>query len=64
MTVEDYLVIEGLADSFAKELYGTKQLGPWVTSMDKDDLEYSTFVIGEALNIKGFAEVRSHIDLS
>ena len=61
VTVGDYLVIEGLADSFAKELYGTEQLGPWVTSMDKDDLEYSIYVIGEALNIKGFAEVSSYM---
>lgn len=61
VTVGDYLVIEGLADSFAKELYGTEHLGPWVTSMDKDDLEYSIYVIGEALNIKGFAEVSSYM---
>ena len=61
VTVGDYLVIEGLADSFAKELYGTEQLGPWVTSLDKDDLEYSIYVIGEALNIKGFAEVSSYM---
>lgn len=61
VTVGDYLVIEGLADSFAKELYGTEQLGPWVTSMDKDDLDYSIFVIGEALDIKGFAEVSSYM---
>lgn len=61
VTVGDYLVIEGLADSFAKELYGAEQLGPWVTSMDKDDLEYSIHVIGEALNIKGFAEVSSYM---
>lgn len=61
VTVGDYLVIEGLADSFAKELYGTEQLGPWVTGMEKDDLEYSTYNIGEALDIKGFAEVSSYM---
>ncbi len=61
VTVGDYLVIEGLADSFAKELYGAEQLGPWVTSMDKDDLEYSIHVVGEALDIKGFAEVSSYM---
>ncbi|MUV38851.1 uncharacterized protein JNUCC1_02722 [Lentibacillus sp. JNUCC-1] len=61
VTVGDYLVIEGLAESFAKELYGTEQLGPWVTSMDQEELEYSTEVIGEALDIKGFAEVSSYM---
>lgn len=59
VTIGDYLVIEGLADSFAKELYGDDQLGPWVTSMDKEDVDYSIHVIGEALNTKGFAEVSS-----
>ncbi|WP_010094727.1 DUF2268 domain-containing protein [Ornithinibacillus scapharcae] len=61
VTVGDYLVIEGLAESFAKELYGTEQLGPWVTSMDKEEIEYSTYVIGQALNVKGFAEVSSYM---
>jgi len=61
VTVGDYLVIEGLAESFAKELYGTEQLGPWVTSMDKEELEYSTEVISEALDVKGFAEVSSYM---
>lgn len=59
VAVDDYLVIEVLAESFAKELYGEKLLGPWVTSMDQDDLDYSIEVIGEALGVKGFAEVAS-----
>lgn len=61
VTVGDYLVIEGLAESFAKELYGTEQLGPWVTSMDQEELDYSTQVIAEALDVKGFAEVSSYM---
>jgi uncharacterized protein YjaZ len=61
VTVGDYLIIEGLAESFAKELYGEDLLGPWVTSFDKEDLEYSKEVIKEALDIKGFAEVSSYM---
>lgn len=61
VTVGDYIVIEGLAESFAKELFGDELLGPWVTSFDDDDLEYSTEVIQEALNVKGFAEVSSYM---
>ena len=61
VTVGDYLIIEGLAESFAKELYGENLLGPWVTSFDKDDLEYSKEVIQDALDIKGFAEVSSYM---
>jgi uncharacterized protein YjaZ len=61
VTVGDYLVIEGLAESFAKELYGIEQLGPWVTGMDKEELVYSIDVISEALDAKGFAEVSSYM---
>lgn len=61
VTVGDYLVIEGLAESFAQELYGSEQLGPWVTSMDKEELAYSIEVIGNALDVKGFAEVSSYM---
>lgn len=61
VTVGDYLVIEGLAESFAKSLYGEDQLGPWVTSMNEEELNYSIDVIGEALDVKGFAEVSSYM---
>lgn len=61
VTVGDYLIIEGLAESFAKELYGEDVLGPWVTSFDKEDLEYSTEIIKEALDVKGFSEVSSYM---
>ncbi|MCM2991286.1 DUF2268 domain-containing protein [Bacillus safensis] len=61
VTVGDYIVIEGLAESFAKELYGEQLLGPWVTSFDKQDLDYSIEVIKEGLHTKGFAEVSSYM---
>lgn len=61
VTVGEYLIIEGLAESFARELFGEALLGPWVTSLDKEDLEYSTEVIGDALDVKGFAEVSSYM---
>ncbi|MBA4538391.1 DUF2268 domain-containing protein [Bacillus aquiflavi] len=60
VTVGDYLIIEGLAESFAKELYGEELLGPWVTS-DKEDLQYSIEVMKDVLNVKGFAEVSSYM---
>ncbi|MCM2980221.1 DUF2268 domain-containing protein [Niallia circulans] len=61
VTVGDYLIIEGLAESFAKELYGESNLGPWVTSFHKEDLEYSIGIIKDAVNVKGFAEVSSYM---
>lgn len=61
VTVGDYIIIEGLAESFSKELYGEKLLGPWVTSFEDDDLKYSLEVIKDALNVKGFSEVSSYM---
>ncbi|MFU1795356.1 DUF2268 domain-containing protein [Paenibacillus azoreducens] len=61
VTVGEYLIIEGLAESFARELYGEELLGPWVTSFNEEDLEYSTQILKEALNVKGFAEVSSYM---
>lgn len=60
VTLGDYLIIEGLAESFAKELYGENLLGPWV-SLDQEDLEYSMELIKDALYVKGFAEVSSYM---
>lgn len=34
VSVEDYLVIEGLAEVFAETLYGVEQRGPWVQEYD------------------------------
>ncbi|GIP22910.1 hypothetical protein J22TS3_31850 [Paenibacillus sp. J22TS3] len=36
-------------------------LGPWVTSFDDENLQYSTEVIKNALDVKGFAEVSSYL---
>lgn len=61
VTVGDYLIIEGLADSFAKELYGKKCLGPWITAVNHGELNYSKEVIKDALYVKGFSEVSCYM---
>ncbi|MFF2155391.1 DUF2268 domain-containing protein [Paenibacillus chitinolyticus] len=61
VTLGDYLVIEGLAESFARELFGDERLGPWVNSMEPDDFEYLLHVFKDALALKGFAEVSSYM---
>lgn len=61
ISLGEYIVMEGLAEMFATELYGEDLAGPWVTSIDKDELEYSTAVIANALNTRGFAEIRSYM---
>jgi uncharacterized protein YjaZ len=61
VSVGDYLVMEGLAESFAVEVYGKEMIGPWVSNFNKDDLEYSREIIKDALDVKGFSEVRSYM---
>jgi uncharacterized protein YjaZ len=61
ISLGEYIVMEGLAEMFATELYGERLAGPWVTSMDADELEYSTAVIAKALSTRGFAEIRSYM---
>ncbi|MBB4823349.1 uncharacterized protein YjaZ [Sporosarcina luteola] len=61
ITLGDYLVIEGLADSFATSLYGEQYLGPWVTAIDREELDYSKAVIGDALHARGFGEVSAYM---
>lgn len=61
VTVGEYLIIEGLAESFARELYGQDLIGPWVTSLNEEDVLYSIQVLKNALNIKGFTEVSSYM---
>lgn len=61
VSLGEYMVIEGLADSFASALYGEEMSGPWIASFDEEELSYSIEVIRQALNVKGFAEVSSYM---
>jgi uncharacterized protein YjaZ len=60
-TVGQYIVLEGLAESFAAELYGPKYVGPWVTSLSSDETERSRTIIGQALDVSGFDKIRAYI---
>lgn len=61
ISVAEYIVMEGLAESFAAELYGPGAIGPWVTEVRGDNLETGRRMIGEALDVRGFAEVSAFI---
>ena len=61
VTVGEYIVNEGLAESFATELYGMEVAGPWVTELDASDIERVRPLFEEGLNVKGFNEVRRYI---
>jgi uncharacterized protein YjaZ len=60
-TVGEYLVAEGLAESFAAERYGADSIGPWVTEFDEAQLEPARAVLGAALEQSGFNLIRSYI---
>lgn len=61
VTVAKYLAVEGLAESFAESIYGYEYLGPWIKGLKGEKLEKARKTTGEALNVKGFNEVRRYI---
>jgi uncharacterized protein YjaZ len=60
-TLGDYMVGEGLAESFAAALYGADKIGPWVTEFDERKLEQTRTVFRDALGVSGFGEMRRYI---
>lgn len=61
MTVGEYMLGEGLAESFAAELYGEDKIGPWVTGFDESQLERTRAIFRNALQVTGFNTIRSYI---
>jgi uncharacterized protein YjaZ len=61
LTVAEYMIMEGLAESFAAELYGEDMVGPWVTGFDDANLERGKALFRDALNMTGFNTIRSYI---
>ena len=61
VSLSQYLAIEGLAESFAAQLYGEKYNGPWVSGIDTIGLKTASNVIGKNLDVKGFMEVRKYM---
>lgn len=61
VSVEDYLVIEGLAEVFAEELYGIEQRGPWVQDYDDEELEYTIAVMKDGREARGFDQVSAYM---
>jgi len=60
-TVGEYAIAEGLAESFAAELYGEDVVGYYVTDFDDAELETAKRLIGAALDVTGFNEIRGYI---
>ncbi len=60
-TVGEYMIAEGLAESFAAELYGEDTVGYFVTDFDQSRLDETKRVIGGALDVTGFNQIRGYI---
>ena len=61
VTVADYIVAEGLAESFAAELFGEELVGYFVTDFNEEELTTARRIIGDALDVSGFDAVRGYI---
>jgi uncharacterized protein YjaZ len=60
-SVGEYMLAEGLAESFAAELYGEDKIGPWVTDFDDSQLDRVRGIFRDALHLTGSALIRSYI---
>ncbi|HYP19705.1 MAG TPA: DUF2268 domain-containing putative Zn-dependent protease [Chloroflexia bacterium] len=60
-SVGQYVVLEGLAESFAGELFGSDKVGPWTQLPTEADMELARTRIREGLEVTGFNEIRGYI---
>lgn len=60
-TVAEYIVVEGLAESFAKACFGSEVLGHYVTDFDERQLDAAKTRIAANLDTAGFNKVRGFI---
>jgi uncharacterized protein YjaZ len=60
-TLGEYVVGEGLAESFAAALYGADKAGPWVTEFDESKIEGTRAIFRASLGVSGFEEMRRYI---
>lgn len=61
ITVEEYIVLEGLAESFGTWLYGQDKVGYYVSEFPAEKLAEARNLIKESLDKKGFAEIRNYL---
>jgi len=60
-TVAEYIVLEGMAESFAASLFGEEVVGYYVTEVDGAQLEAAKKLIAVGLGKTGFNVIRSYI---
>lgn len=60
-SVGDYIIHEGLAESFATALFGADKVGYFVSDFDAAEVETARRLIGEGVNRTGFDVIRAYI---
>jgi len=61
LSVAQHIVMEGMAEAFATELYGEETARYYVTEIDEDGLSRARAAIGAALDERGFDATRSYV---
>lgn len=61
VTVAEYIVLEGMAESFATARYGEDLVGYFVTDLDEAQVATAKGMIGAALEATGFDVIRGYI---
>lgn len=61
VTVGSYIIMEGLAEAFAADLYGEDRVGPWVADFPMEEMPRIKKIYKAALGVKGFDAVRPYI---
>jgi uncharacterized protein YjaZ len=61
ISVGEYMVLEGMAESFGTALYGIDRVGYFVEEFDMSQLPGVKEAMKKALDLKGFNEVRSYL---
>lgn len=60
-TVGQYIVVEGLAEALAAELYGEELLGPWTAALTEAQIEEVRPRYRAAIEVSGFNEIRGYM---
>ncbi|MEV7808122.1 DUF2268 domain-containing putative Zn-dependent protease [Microbispora sp. NPDC088329] len=61
VTLGEQVVSEGLAEAFARELYGPEGLGPWSTSLNGSAFDVAYATITGALNLTGMHNFAAYV---
>lgn len=62
ITLADMMIVEGLAENFAVSIYGEENLGPWVSKIDKVELnDYVKPIIKEGLEVQGMDQITAYL---